>query len=79
MMTDVSLLLHTMIQLSPQLFLNGVATERHLNSLFNFIALTNESSTDHDGNYIMLNVYLCCCGVLVILWHFRFKINFVYN
>jgi len=59
-MTDVSLLLHTMVQLSPQLFLTGVATEHHLNWLFNLIALTNNSSTDCDGNYCVSHVNVVC-------------------
>ena len=49
MLADIVMLLCTLVQYSPQLFLPTVAKEKHLNSLFKLLTIANEYSNDQIG------------------------------
>ena len=62
MLKDVTILLSTLVQYSPQLFLTGVTKKKHLHSLFKLLTITNHYSNDQIGNLMfMCGSVVCVC------------------
>ena len=78
MLTDVTILLSTLVQYSPQLFLTGVTKEKHLHSLFKLLTITNHYSNDQIGNLMFVcESVVCVCIKLCCVYSLQGVVTIV--